>query len=264
VGIRDTPRRHVENPQKISSNQIMRRDILAGCVGLGITMLFFICNQHKTPYKKVEYSPLIHKPVIPDMSDKKIIIHPASGDIFTATTSEEKTMNAYQVPELNRLDTISTEELMQLPLESAGDFLNEQTTSEKQALFVKYVRFQITEVRDSDQVHVGGFRFLYNDTPVPFEKIQQWNPHTGDSKQYGGEVWSDSDQLSVIFCFSEPLEISHYELKSSYESEEHDPVQWKVEGSMNGSFWFILDDRTMTATAFPKMRNRVALYLMRP
>ena len=242
----------------------MRRDILAGCVGLGITVLFFICNQHRAPYKRIEYSPLLHKPVIPDMGDKTFTIHPASGDIFSATTPEEKTMNAYRVPELNTLDTISTEELMQLPLETGGDFLNEQTSSEHQALFVKYVRFQITEVRDGEMVCVGGFRFLYNDVPIPFEKIQQWNPHTGDSKQYGGEVWSDSDQLSIVFCFSEPLEISHYELKSSYESEEHDPVQWKVEGSMNGSFWFKLDDRTMTPTAFPKLRNRVALYLMRP
>jgi hypothetical protein len=242
----------------------MRRDILAGCVGLGVTMLFFICNQRKAPSKKIEYSPLLYKPVVPNMGDKRITIHPASNYVFSATTPEQKTMNDYRVPELNTLDTISTEELMLLPLETGGDFLNEQTNSEKQTLFVKYVRFQITEVRDSDMVCVGGFRFLYNDTPIPFEKIQQWNPHTGDSKNYNGEVWSDSDQLSTIFYFSEPLEITHYELKSSYESEEHDPIQWKVEGSMNGSFWFTLDDRTTTPTAFPKVRNRVALYLMRP
>jgi hypothetical protein len=78
-----------------------------------------------------------------------------------------------------------------------------------------------------------------------------------------GEEWSDSDQLSVVFCFDEPLEISQYELKSAYTLKENDPIQWKVEGSMNGSFWFMLDDRTTTPTAFPIERNTVISYLIR-
>jgi hypothetical protein len=244
----------------------MRRDILTGCVGLGVAMLLFICNQYRPPVKPIEYSPFLHKPEFSDIKGQNFNIRPALEDIHSTepVIPEQKVMNSYTVPVTNTLGSISVEELMQLPLETDGGGWDEETAVSKQSIFIKYVRFQFTEVRDSERVCVGGFRFLNNGVPIPFEKMHLWNPHTGESKVYGGEAWCDSDQRSVIFYFSEPKQITEYELKSSYESEEHDPTQWSVEGSMNGSFWFTLDDRTQTPTAFPKVRNRIALYLMRP
>lgn len=239
----------------------MRRDIIAGCVGLGVTLLFFISNQY-LPYnhKKIEYSPFMHKPEFSPTDDNTIRIHPASDLIHSTVVPKQKINNAYPIPETNRVDTTTLDELMQLPLESGGELVDEPR---EKNIFVKYVRFQFTELRDSVSVHLGGFRFLFMDEPIPFEKIQLWNPHTGYSTKYGGEAWSDSDQWMIIFSFSEPVQISHYELKSSNDLDDHDPIQWNVEGSMNGSFWFLLDDRTRTPTAFPKERNSVASYLMR-
>ena len=243
----------------------MRRDVIAGCVGLGISVLLFISSRFQPAYRRVEYSPFLHKPEYPIVDDKKFRIYPASGVVYSTepTAPQQKNMNSYTIPDVNDTNTIYIDELMQLPLENSGEFINDIATTKSTTIFVKYMRFQITEIRSSETVSIGGFRFLYNNMVVPFEKIQIWNPHTGDSKRYGGEEWSDSDQLSIVFCFNEPLEISQYELKSSYASNENDPTQWKVEGSMNGSFWFMLDDRTTTPTAFPVERNTVVSYLIR-
>jgi hypothetical protein len=242
----------------------MRRDIIAGCIGLSITALFFIYNKRKSHYKPIEYVPYFFKTDFSETETKIITIHPASDMIFSQESTFPKQKSMYTIPEANNIDMTDIDELMQLPLETGSEILKEEASLVPNTLFTKYVRFQITEVRDSHRVCVGGFSFLYNNVHIPFKKIQLWNPHTGESGKYGGGAWTDSDQMSIVFYFSEPVEITQYAIKSSHESEEYDPIQWKVEGSMNGSFWVILDDRTISSTAFPKERNKIALYLMRP
>lgn len=239
----------------------MRRDILAGALGFAAAAIMLYFKQGAPAYKKVEYSPFLFKPELP-VSVEPIRIHPASGLIHSTTEASEPTKgNTYTVPTVNDIaETPTVDELMQLPLESAmmlDDAVISTTT------FTKYVRFTCTKVRNSEAVYVGGFRFLYYSVAVPFDTMQIWNPHTGETKGYRGEPWSDSDQRSIIFCFREPVELSRYELKSSFASENHDPIQWKLEGSMNGGFWFDLDDRTKGPTAFPYARNTLVSYLVR-
>jgi len=247
--------------ENISESQVMRRDILAGCVGLGITALIMIFNQRPAPYKRVEYSPFLHMPELPVVNDP-IRIHTASGLIHGGTTPEGS--QTYTIPDADTTNNTGIDELMQLPLENGGELYDYTEGGEIRPTsnFVKYARFQCTEIRGSKTVEVGGFRFLYKDAPIPYEKMQIWNPHTGDSEKYAGGAWSDSDQLSVVFCFQEPVEVDTYEIKSSSKSAECDPVQWKIEGSMNGAFWTMLDDRMMTGTAFSLERGAVNRYIM--
>lgn len=238
----------------------MRRDILAGALGLAAAAIMLYFKQGAPSYKKIEYSPFLFKPELPVYTEP-IRIHPASDLIHSMTTAAApKKGNTYAVPSVNDpVDPPNVDELMQLPLESSVA----EAETETPATFTKYVRFSCTKVRNSSAVYVGGFRFLYDSAAVPFDTMQIWNPHTGDKKGYGGGPWSDSDQRSIVFCFREPVELNRYELKSSFASANHDPVQWKLEGSMNGGFWFDLDDRTKGPTAFPYDRNTVVAYLMR-
>lgn len=231
----------------------MRRDILAGCIGFVFTALVVFSSRTQPAFKKIEYSPFVHKPEFPVMTDK-VSIYPVAPPTVG--------LNSYKIPEGTLSDSTTIDELMQLPLESGG-FVSDTEEKVPATTYVKYLRFQCTKIRNGTSVELGGVRFLFNTTPIPFKKIRTWNPHTGESKEYAGGAWSDSDQLSVIFCFSEPLEVNKYELKSSAVSKDNDPVQWKVEGSMNGGFWTVLDDRTRTPTAFPVERNFVMSYIMR-
>ena len=244
----------------------MSRDILTLCVSLAVSILFVYYNRKQPAYKKIEYSPFVHKPEFPVMNEK-VTIHPASGLIHSNTPSQPKGgLNTYNVPDTGTSTDYSTmEDLMQLPLESGG-FVYDPTESGEivpKTVYIKYVKFQCTKIRESTTVELGGIRFFYKDTPVPFHKIQTWNPHTGESKKYNGESWSDSDQYSIIFVFSQALELDRYELKSSFGDVERDPIHWKLEGSMNGAFWTVLDDRTKTDTAFPEERGAIMSYIMR-
>jgi hypothetical protein len=240
----------------------MRRDIFAGCVGLGITAIIVILSQRPTPYKRIEYSPFLHKPELPIVT-QPIRVYKVSGSIH-GDISVKSTQSTYTIPEANTLHNLSIDELMQLPLENGGELYN-YTEGEKirpSKIFVKYIRFQCTKIRDSTTVEVGGFRFLYGNIPLPYEKMHMWNHHTGDSERYVGGVWSDSDQRSIIFYFQEPVEVDTYEIKSSMKSVSCDPIHWKIEGSMNGGFWTMLDDRTTTGTAFSLERGVVNRYIM--
>jgi hypothetical protein len=237
----------------------MRRDILAGCIGLGITALIMIFNDRPSPYRRLEYSPFLHKPELPIVTDP-IQIHTASGLIHGITS---KGPSSYTIPD-GAPSPSTMEELMQLPLENGGELYDYTERDEIRAAntFVKYIRFQCTEVRDSTTVEVGGFRFLNGDITIPYSKMQIWNPHTGDSEKYTGGAWADGDQRSVVFCFQEPVEVDRYEMKSSSKSAEFDPVQWTVEGSMNGAFWMMMDNRATAETAFSLERGAVNRYIM--
>jgi|UniRef100_A0A6C0K8U1 hypothetical protein len=239
----------------------MRRDILAGCVGLGITVFLMLINKPAKLYKPLEYDPSLHQREFP-IENQPVRIDVTSGLIHGITL---KKMPTYIIPDKDKINVEENiDELMQLPLENGGEIYDSTENIPQVNMFVKYIRFQCTQTRDSKTVEVGGFRFLYENNPVPFSKVQIWNPHTGDFKKYAGDTWSDSDQHSVVFCFQEPMEVDRYEIRSSAGSVEHDPVQWKLEGSMNGGFWWILDDRTRTVTAFSIERNNVNRYIMIP
>jgi hypothetical protein len=197
--------------------------------------------------KPIEYSPLIHKPDIHfwDLSGTKI---------------REPTYSVqYAVPDNADKNARHLDDFLQLPLETDGSmydtsFIERMDTNTP---FIKYVRFQFKEVRNSEKLEVGGFRFLLKSAPIPFERIQQWNPHTGQASAYTGGSWGDSDQHTIVFCFDEPLQFDMYEIKTSGLSSDHDPIRWIVEGSMNAGYWNMLDDRGREDMMIPLERRKV-------
>jgi len=248
----------------------MRRDILFASLGVLAASFFMFTNYYTSSgtYRKFDISPLVYKHDILPIDTKKIYKKPvSSGEKITVYNPEYKV----SVEMSNFQDEYNIETYMELPLETDGKTVKTDTLASfspeekpvENLSFIKYVKFQCISVRnlEEQQVHVGGFRFFQGNSNIS-TKMTMWNPHTGEREKYTGGSWSDSDQRTIIFCFSEPVLINRYELKSSDKLSDFDPVNWKIEGSITGTYWTVLDDRTDTETAFPKERNKSIIYIM--
>jgi hypothetical protein len=165
-------------------------------------------------------------------------------------------------------DSLDPDVYMNLPLESDGityNTINKYSSIEEEAGHTptkfKFIRFTFMEVRDASEtiVSLGGIRFFLEHDPIEMD-MQIWNPHTGDKEVYDGGEWSDSDQWTVVFIFPEAVEVNRYEFKYSSNAPGMDPIEWKVEGSKNGSYWISLDERSIPKTI---RRDRNAEYYMR-
>jgi hypothetical protein len=175
-------------------------------------------------------------------------------------------------------DDIELDSYLHLPLESEGethltahkyekipDIDDLPKTVAKEPMRIKMVRLQVYETRsiEADAVALGGVRFYQGNRPIIDGAMKLWNPHTGEKVPYTSGEWVDSDQWLVVFCFSEPVEINRYEFKTSKRDENNDPIRWTLEGSMNGTFWLMLDDRTKADTFLPLVRDFPIGYWMK-
>jgi len=90
--------------------------------------------------------------------------------------------------------------------------------------------------------------------------VHLWNPHTGDKRPYSWGPIQEADQKTFVFVFSELTQINRYEFKTSFESTDMDPISWIVEGSRNGSYWILLDERSNIR--MPVKRGDIIAYSM--
>lgn len=246
----------------------MRRDVILGSL-TAIGLSFFVFQNYfkaGATYRKFDVSPIVYKPDIQPATTRK-------GFKVSLPQEPIKTYKPAYSVEVNPStfeDSYNLETYMELPLETEGrtaqtDTLYNDVAEEspvEDVVFVKYLRFQFTAIRGTDKktVHLGGFQFFQGSSVSSSKPIRMWNPHSGEKSSYNGGAWSDSDQHTIVFCFSEPVIVTRYELKSSKESSEFDPIRWKIEGSMSGSYWTLMDDRSDSETAFPVERNRTMIY----
>ena len=249
----------------------MRRDILLGSLGVIAASFFMFSNYYKASetYRKFDISPSVYKHDIAPIDTKKVF----QGKINKEITSDMMVYEPkYKVSvDLTAGDRAALDTYMELPLETDGKtrandalYKDIEETDTENPTFIKYIKFQCTSIRNPEESRVclGGFKFFQGQALASTTPVVLWNPHSGTRENYVGGSWSDSDQRSVIFRFSQPILVDRYELISSLESPDFDPVNWKLEGSMNGTYWLAIDDRTHTDTAFPKQRGLSTIYLM--
>jgi hypothetical protein len=126
--------------------------------------------------------------------------------------------------------------------------------AEPKALF-RYYRFVPTELRNdssANSIQLGEFQLLFGG--VRLDGATAFSPNT-DSP--GGEgpaqandnnpstKWLDfrSTEATLVLDFGESVQVDSYRLATANDSEERDPVSWRVEGSIDGSEWFVLDEQ---------------------
>jgi len=113
----------------------------------------------------------------------------------------------------------------------------------------RFIRFVPLKTRDpkAESVGVSKITFFYEGQPVALEgkvtnPMGTWEGEFKDIMGSGfREGWSDTHKKPLVFAFKAPVLIDAYSFTTAAKDIGADPVAWKVEGSMNGSFWTVLD-----------------------
>jgi len=148
------------------------------------------------------------------------------------------------------------ENLYKEPLSHSGPkYLNVDEPLERKSY--RYIRFRPMLTRDpkSESVSVGKFRFFLGKNEIDLANAKATNPMgtwignatdiTGPGYKHG---WTDYHKKSIIFAFPYPILMDGFTWTTTNPDMGIgcDPVQWKLEGSQNGTFWTILRDQTRT------------------
>jgi hypothetical protein len=248
----------------------MRRDIILGAIGVGIVSLFLALRRKPVAAPPVQISidplPKFYAPE-PVAAPSVVEWRPAVVDM---RAPHEK--RGFGSDSARNVDTITPDDYMNLPLIGTGKtyknetmYMDTEEDSSRIATDVKrfkYIRLVVLGVRKGHTVTLGGVRFMQGRSMNSHTNVSTWNPHTGEKDVYMETEWSDNDQRTIVFCFKDPADVSRYELKTSTNSHDHDPIRWKLEGSTNGTYWIVLDDRSQTNVSFPVQRDIWIMYQM--
>ena len=119
----------------------------------------------------------------------------------------------------------------------------------------KYLRFRTIKTRDpaNPTVDVGKFRFLLGHSEVDLRFAKVTNPMgswVGDLQDVVGSGYrrgfSDMYKKALVFAFPYAMLINGFTWTTANPDRGvgGDPVQWKLEGSQNGTYWVTLRNQT--------------------
>jgi hypothetical protein len=233
----------------------MKRDLLIGtsfAIGIGL-ITYILSKKHRTaPAPNVQIDPSVYTQStiykIPNPKYKHPD-QPVAESVFNSEIKHDSYKAPYDIfgfglDSARNSDSVDPDSYLNMPLESDGktyDTRDKYQLVEEEPEVIdkkfKYIRFSVLSVRDNNQVGVsiGGIRFLNKN--ISINNISLWNPHTGDKSEYNNDEWTDYDQHTAIFVFSEPEIITEYQLKTSMKTPDMDPIKWKLEASNNASYW---------------------------
>ncbi len=93
-----------------------------------------------------------------------------------------------------------------------------------------------------------GARKANDNRPIFVASGQAGNTSSGDSK------WNDSGMPPLQYDFGVTTDVNGYRICTANDSEERDPVSWRVEGSHDGANWVLVDEKTDYATTTDRNR----------
>jgi hypothetical protein len=129
----------------------------------------------------------------------------------------------------------------------------------------KYIRFNPLKTRDPAHptVEIGKFRFLIGQSEVDLRFAKVTNPMgtwVGDIQDLVGSGFrrgfSDRHKKTIIFAFPYAMLMDGFTWTTANPDKGvgGDPVQWKLEGSQNGTYWTTLRDQTKHSYPVPAER----------
>ena len=145
--------------------------------------------------------------------------------------------------------------LFEEPLRQGESELDQPLLRPEKAKSYKYIRFRPIKTRDpwNQTVDVGKFRFLLGPAEVDLRFAKASNPMgswVGDIQDVVGEGyrrgWSDLNKKAIVFAFPYAVLLDGFTWTTANPDRGvgGDPVQWKLEGSQNGTYWTVLRDQT--------------------
>lgn len=230
---------------------------------IGITALISYMVFRKSKPKKQVISPIIDL----EMEDSPVEV-PASKPFRHGLRSH---VNPYEIHGFGidvkrNVDDYEMETYLDLPLVGSGKTYSNTNLAEvdsdpaqNKPIVYKYYRFNVQETRGlSDTISIGAIEFYNGSEKVG--KISVWDPHTGERSPYN-EPWSSKQSKSLNLFFHDPSPITSYKIKTSDESYENDPSIWTLEGSINASYWVLLDNQDID---LPVKREQYSEFIISP
>ena len=135
------------------------------------------------------------------------------------------------------------------------DVADDSLLQPEKAQSFRYIRFRPVKTRDpaNPTVDVGKFRFLLGQSEVDLRSAKAANPMgswVGDIEDLVGDGFrrgfSDVHKRALVFGFPYAMLINGFTWTTANPDKGvgGDPVQWKLEGSQNGTYWTTLRDQT--------------------
>lgn len=121
----------------------------------------------------------------------------------------------------------------------------------------RYFRFVPVAVRAGTTVQLAEFQLMKNGTrlasttatnpggsnaPAATEGAQKANDDLTTTK------WLDFNRQPLVLDFGVPIVADGYRFATANDADSRDPVSWRIEGSHDGSYWRVLDERANFAT----------------
>lgn len=157
------------------------------------------------------------------------------------------------------LDTLFVEPLRQdsKPVDSVGPkYVDaDETLKGEKASSYKYIRFRPTKTRDpsSPTVNISKISFYLKKNEIDIRSAKVTNPMgtwVGDVADVNGpgftSGWSDKHKRALVFAFPYALLMDGFSWTTANPEKGvgGDPVEWKLEGSTNGTYWTTLRDQS--------------------
>ena len=130
----------------------------------------------------------------------------------------------------------------------------DETLQGEKASSYKYIRFRPTKTRDpSSPVNIAKIRFFLKGNEIDIRTAKVTNPMgtwVGDVADVNGpgytRGWSDKHKRALMFAFPYALMMDGFSWTTADPDKGigGDPVQWKLEGSSNGTYWTTLRDQS--------------------
>jgi len=117
-----------------------------------------------------------------------------------------------------------------------------------------WFRFTPTRLRDNVQpnsVQVSEFKFYRHGQALNLSQVIVANPGGSNpatetpAKLIDGDTatkWLDLNRRAVTFRFPSAVTIDSYSFATANDSSERDPANWRLEGSDDGTTWYLLDE----------------------
>jgi hypothetical protein len=157
------------------------------------------------------------------------------------------------------LDTLFVEPLRQISkaIDNVGPkYVDaDETLKGEKASSYKYIRFRPTKTRDpaSPTVNISKISFYLKKSEIDIRSAKVTNPMgtwVGDVSDVNGpgftSGWSDKHKRALVFAFPYALLMDGFSWTTANPEKGvgGDPVEWKLEGSTNGTYWTTLRDQS--------------------
>ena len=120
----------------------------------------------------------------------------------------------------------------------------------------------LTRKGTAGEVQLSELCFYLNGHKHPIRSIHNPGGKNPDSERpvnlgdgSSGTKWLDHNKEPVIVELADGCTIDAYAFRTANDHDQRDPVRWRLDGSVDGKYWTVIDDRSVTEQAVTRVRK---------